>query len=122
VAGWLANSLALMGDAGHMITDSFALGIAAVAAWLANRGATRTHSFGLGRVEFLAALLNSVIMLVLVAYIVVESVIRLLSDTQPWRKERQHARGHVACHGRPAWLGGRGYLRPCDIANWLDEN
>lgn len=79
VAGWLANSLALMGDAGHMITDSFALGIAAVAAWLANRGATRTHSFGLGRVEFLAALLNSVIMLVLVAYIVVESVIRLLS-------------------------------------------
>ncbi len=79
VAGWLANSLALMGDAGHMITDSFALGIAAVAAWLANRGATRTHSFGLGRVEFLAALLNSVIMLVLVAYIVVESVVRLLS-------------------------------------------
>ena len=78
VAGWLANSLALMGDAGHMITDSFALGIAAVAAWLANRGATRTHSFGLGRVEFLAALLNSVIMLVLVAYIVVESVVRLL--------------------------------------------
>ncbi len=79
VAGWLANSLALMGDAGHMITDSFALAIAAVAAWLANRGATGRHSFGLGRVEFLAALLNSVIMLVLVAYIVVESVLRLLS-------------------------------------------
>ncbi len=79
VAGWLANSLALMGDAGHMITDSFALGIAAVAAWLANKGATRSHSFGLGRVEFLAALLNSVTMLALVAYIVVESVLRLLS-------------------------------------------
>jgi cobalt-zinc-cadmium efflux system protein len=79
VTGWLANSLALLGDAGHMITDSFALGIAAAAAWLANRGATRTHSFGLGRVEFLAALLNSAIMLLLVAYIVVESVLRLLS-------------------------------------------
>lgn len=87
VAGWLANSLALMGDAGHMITDSFALGIAAVAAWLANRGATNKHSFGLGRVEFLAALLNSVIMLVLVGYIVVESVFRLL--------EPEPVKGHM---------------------------
>ena len=58
VAGLLANSLALLSDAGHMLTDSLSLAVGAVAAWLASRPASRQHSFGLQRAEVLGALIN----------------------------------------------------------------
>lgn len=77
VTGWLAGSLALLGDAGHMISDSFALGIAALAAWVAKRPPSNTHSFGLGRAEVVAALFSSVLLLVISAAIIVEAVSRL---------------------------------------------
>ena len=51
VAGWWAGSLALLGDAGHMLTDSFALALAAFAAWLAARPSGPRLTYGLGRVE-----------------------------------------------------------------------
>ena len=77
VGGWLANSLALMGDAGHMVSDAFALGLAAFAAWLAKRPPTLKHSYGLLRVEILAALFNSLFMLVVVGGIVYAAIGRL---------------------------------------------
>jgi len=77
VGGWLSGSLALMSDAGHMITDSSALGIGAFAAWLARRPASRRHSFGLQRAEVLGALLNVLFMLLVVAGIAYAAVQRL---------------------------------------------
>lgn len=78
VAGWWAGSLALMSDAGHMLTDSTALGLAAVAAWLARRPPSHRHSFGLGRMETLTALFNALFMVALVSVISAVAVQRLL--------------------------------------------
>lgn len=80
--GWWAGSLALVADAGHMINDAAALGLAAVAAWLARRPASARHSYGFGRAEFLAALVNSLALLILVLWLAV-SAIRRLHDPQP---------------------------------------
>jgi cobalt-zinc-cadmium efflux system protein len=62
VTGFWAGSLALLGDAGHMVTDSASLALAAFAAWLSQRPPTRRHTYGYGRVETLAALLNVLFM------------------------------------------------------------
>ncbi len=77
VAGWWAGSLALLGDAAHMLTDSLALGLAAAAAWLALRPPSPRHTYGLGRLEPLAALCNALFMVGLVAMICAEAVERL---------------------------------------------
>jgi cobalt-zinc-cadmium efflux system protein len=77
VAGWWSGSLALLGDAAHMLTDSLALGMASAAALLALRPPSSRHSYGLGRLELVAALANALIMIALVAAIVVEAVERL---------------------------------------------
>src|SRR3569623_3540837 len=58
-AGWWAQSLELLGDAGHMVSDATALGLAALAARLARRPPSHRPSYGLGRAEVVAALLNS---------------------------------------------------------------
>jgi cobalt-zinc-cadmium efflux system protein len=76
-AGWRADSLALLGDAGHMATDGIALGIAGLAAVMAQRPASARHSYGLGRVEVMAALLNTLFMLLIVAGIAIEALSRL---------------------------------------------
>ena len=78
IAGLWSGSLALLGDAGHMFTDSASLGLAAVAAWLAKRPPSRRHTYGLGRVETLAALVNVLFMALVVAGITVAAVQRLL--------------------------------------------
>ena len=80
--GWWAGSLALVADAGHMVNDAAALALAAIAAWLAARPASAWHSYGLGRAEFLAALVNSLALLILVAWIAVSAVQRL-NEPQP---------------------------------------
>ncbi|MDY0014104.1 MAG: cation diffusion facilitator family transporter [Rhodocyclaceae bacterium] len=79
LAGWWVGSLALLGDAGHMLTDSLALAIAALAADLAQRPPSRRHSYGLRRVETLAALANGVTMLAVVAWITWQAVARLVA-------------------------------------------
>lgn len=79
IAGWWSGSLALLGDAGHMATDGLSLAIAAVAAWVALRPPTARHSYGLGRAELLAALLNAVFMIAVVAAITTAAVDRLLT-------------------------------------------
>lgn len=79
--GWLAGSLALLGDAGHMLTDATALGLAAFAAHVAQRPPTERHSFGLGRLEVLAALVNGAFMLAIVGGIGWAAVARLLEPS-----------------------------------------
>jgi cobalt-zinc-cadmium efflux system protein len=81
LAGWAAGSLALLSDAGHMLTDSASLALAAAAAWLAKRPPSRRHSYGLGRAETLAALLNAVLMIVVVAAISSAAAGRFLHPT-----------------------------------------
>ena len=77
VGGWWTGSLALLSDAGHMLTDAAALGLGAVAAWMARRPPSGRHSYGLGRAEILAAFGNSGVMLVIVGALAYESLIRL---------------------------------------------
>jgi len=76
-AGWWANSLALMGDAGHMLTDAAALGIAAFAAWAVQRPASNRHTYGFARAELVAAFVNSLFMLGIVAAIAWAALDRL---------------------------------------------
>jgi cobalt-zinc-cadmium efflux system protein len=75
--GWWTGSLALLSDAGHMLTDGAALALAAVAAWMARRPPSERHSYGLGRAEIVAALLNSATMLLIVVALGYESIVRL---------------------------------------------
>ncbi len=82
VAGWWSGALVLLGDAAHMVTDALALGLAALAAWLARRPADRRHSYGFGRVEVLGALINALLMLGVVAGITHEAIQRLQSPPQ----------------------------------------
>ena len=78
MAGWWSGSLALLGDAGHMLTDAASLGLAALAARIALRPTSARHSYGLRRVEALAALANGLFMLVIVGGLVWHAVERLL--------------------------------------------
>ena len=80
--GVWSGSLALLGDAGHMVSDAVALGVAAIAASLARRPPGRVHSYGWQRAEVIGALLNSVLMLAIVVMLVVEAVTRLLSPRE----------------------------------------
>lgn len=75
--GFWSGSLALLGDAGHMFSDSAALALAAFAAWVARRPPSARHSYGFARAEVIAALLNSLLMLAVVVGIVVEAIARL---------------------------------------------
>ena len=79
VAGWWSGALVLLGDAAHMFTDAFSLGLAAVAALLALRPADQKHSYGFGRVEMLGAFINAVLMLMVVAMLAYEAIERLQS-------------------------------------------
>lgn len=75
-AAYFANSLALISDAGHMVTDAAALGLALLAQIISRRPPSAKHSFGFGRAEALAAFVNSLVMLALVAWIVYEAITR----------------------------------------------
>ena len=82
IAGWWSGSLALLGDAGHMLTDAMSLGLAAVAARVAQRAPSHRHSYGLRRVEALAALVNALFMLAVVAGLVWHAVERLMNPRE----------------------------------------
>lgn len=77
VGGWIAGSLALLADAGHMLTDVASLGLALGALWMSTRPATISHTYAYGRVEILVALLNGLFMWGVVAWIAIEAVRRL---------------------------------------------
>ena len=77
IGGILTGSLALLADAGHMLSDSVSLGLALFAVWLAQRPATPQRTFGLKRAEILAALANGVTLVAISIWIFVEASRRL---------------------------------------------
>ncbi|MEW9900061.1 cation diffusion facilitator family transporter [Chitinivorax sp. PXF-14] len=79
VGGLLSGSLALLSDAGHMVSDVVALALAAFAQRLAVRPPSSRHSYGFGRAEVVAALINGLLMLMVIVWIAVEAVQRLLA-------------------------------------------
>lgn len=76
IGGILTGSLALIADAGHMGSDAAALALSLVAVWLASTPATRGRTYGLHRAEVLAALVNSVALIVVAAYVFWEAADR----------------------------------------------
>ena len=76
VAGILTNSLALLADAGHMLTDAVGIGLALLAIWFARRPATPEKSFGYYRVEIFAAIANAIILFGVAAYVLYEAMQR----------------------------------------------
>jgi cobalt-zinc-cadmium efflux system protein len=77
IGGILSNSMALLADAGHMLTDVGALGLSLFVAWFSRQPATPRKTYGYLRWEILAALINGAALLVLSAWIVVEALARL---------------------------------------------
>lgn len=78
VVGIFAKSLALISDAGHMLTDVGSIGLALVAMRLAKRPAGGSYTYGLKRVEILSAQANGVTLLVLSVWFVIEAIRRLI--------------------------------------------
>lgn len=79
IGGIITGSLALLADAGHMLTDVAALGLSLGAAWLMARPATPQRTFGFYRAEILAALINGLSLMVLSIYVVYEAIGRIQS-------------------------------------------
>ncbi|HWJ05370.1 MAG TPA: cation diffusion facilitator family transporter [Steroidobacteraceae bacterium] len=79
VGGLVSGSLALLADAGHMLTDTAALALAWIAARLASRPTDSHRSYGYHRAQVLAAFVNALALFAVVAWIVVEAVQRLLA-------------------------------------------
>jgi cobalt-zinc-cadmium efflux system protein len=107
-AGWLAGSLALISDAGHMATDAAGLVVAVIAQVIASRPPSRRASYGYARAEVLAAFINALAMLALVVWIAVEAVTRLLAPTAvTGSMVMAVAVGGLAVNGIVAWLLSR---------------
>ncbi len=82
VGGWLANSLALLADAGHMLADVAALVLALSAAWFSARPATAAKTFGYYRLEILAALTNGVVLVAISLVIFYQAYRRWLAPAE----------------------------------------
>lgn len=77
LGGWWTGSLALLSDAGHMLTDAAALALGGFAGWMASRPPSRRHSYGMGRAEVFAAVVNAGTMLAIAALIAYEAWVRI---------------------------------------------
>jgi cobalt-zinc-cadmium efflux system protein len=84
VGGWVSGSLALLADAGHMLTDVGALGLSLLTAWIAQRPADASKTYGYLRWEILAALINGAALFGIAGWVVVEAVQRI-EQPQPIR-------------------------------------
>ena len=82
VGGLIAGSLALLADAGHMLSDNLALALALGAIWLAGRPPTDHKTFGYRRAEILAALVNGVALVAVAIWIFIEAAERLAEPTE----------------------------------------
>ncbi|HEU4909933.1 MAG TPA: cation diffusion facilitator family transporter [Propionibacteriaceae bacterium] len=108
VGGLIAGSLALLADAGHLLTDSTGLIMALIAASLATRAATAKRTFGLQRAEVLAALGNALLLVAVAVWVLIMAVQRL-RDPVEIRSDLMLA---VAVVGALANLAGLLVLRP----------
>src|SRR5215212_5784554 len=84
VGGWLSGSLALLADAGHMLTDVGALGLSLLTAWIAQRPADDTKTYGYQRWEILAALVNGAALFGIAGWVIIEAIQRM-QHPQPIR-------------------------------------
>lgn len=82
IGGLLTGSLALIADAGHMLTDAAGLGLALFAINFSRRPATPQRTYGFYRTEILASLTNSVILILISAYIIYEAYRRILEPPE----------------------------------------
>ncbi len=82
VGGLMSNSLALLGDAGHMFTDTLALGLSLLALTLAKRPASRKRTYGFYRAEVLAALTNGAVLILITVYIFYEAYQRFVEPPE----------------------------------------
>jgi len=82
IAGYAANSLALLSDAGHNASDAMALGLAAYAIWISKKPADEKKTYGYHRVAILSALANAISLIVIGVIVLVEAI-RLARSPQP---------------------------------------
>ncbi len=82
VGGWLTNSLALLADAGHMLTDVASLSLTLAAIWFAERPATPNKTYGYYRLEILAAFVNGVALVASSAWVIYEAYSRWQSPPE----------------------------------------
>lgn len=106
--GFAARSLALLSDAGHMLTDAAALGLALFAMRLAARPASGPWTYGLRRAEILSAQANGITLLVLVLFFAVEAVRRLVEPPMvAGGLVTGTAAAGIAVNAAAVWLIGR---------------
>jgi cobalt-zinc-cadmium efflux system protein len=82
IGGVAANSLALLADAGHLLTDVAGIGLALLAIWIGGRPPNPERSFGYQRLEILAAVVNALLLFAVGAFILVEAVRRLMAPPE----------------------------------------
>jgi cobalt-zinc-cadmium efflux system protein len=86
IGGWVSGSLALLADAGHMLTDAGALGLSLLSAWIALRPANANKTYGYQRWEILAALINGAALFGIAGWVIVEAIQRI-QHPEPIRAE-----------------------------------
>ncbi|MFX0018545.1 MAG: cation diffusion facilitator family transporter [Promethearchaeota archaeon] len=82
IGGLITNSIALLSDAGHMFTHSFAIGISLLAIFIARKPPCHHKTFGLFRAEVLAAFINGLFLLPIVGIIVYEAILRFINPEE----------------------------------------
>ncbi|MCL4557706.1 MAG: cation diffusion facilitator family transporter, partial [Deltaproteobacteria bacterium] len=80
--GIVSNSLALLGDAGHMFTDIFSISLSLFAIWIARRPSTSTKTYGYHRMEIMAALTNGILLIAIAIVIFYEAYRRFVSPPE----------------------------------------
>ena len=106
IGGWMSGSLALIADAGHMLTDAAAIAMALVAMWIADKAASVEHTFGYYRTEVLAALANLFSLWLIAGWIIFEAYHRLFRE-------------NVEVIGWPVFIVGFGGLLINIAAAWV---
>jgi cobalt-zinc-cadmium efflux system protein len=82
IGGLITNSIALLSDAGHMFTHSFAIGISLLAILIARKPPCHHKTFGLFRAEVLAAFINGLFLLPIVGIMVYEAILRFINPEE----------------------------------------
>ena len=106
IGGVISGSLALIADAGHMLTDAAAIGMALFAMWIAERGATIERTYGYYRTEILAAFMNALALWLIVGWIL-------------WEAYHRFARDEHHVDGWPVLIVGIGGLLVNIAAAWI---
>ena len=109
VGGILSGSLALLADAGHMLTDALSIVLALVAMWIGERASSATRTFGYYRAEVLAALANVIGLWLIAAWICVEA----------YHRFHELSAGHLEVQGPLVLYVGLGGLAVNVVAAWM---